>query len=124
MWLGDDYEIKDDGEGAYIALNGKPAFSGVVLPSPTPIVDTYEDDMEAESTEQPELTVEPTDDGLSPEIRELLARVEEARHIGAGRITAGPYMIEEFDTNYCVLTVNPYYKGNFEGQNQISKHSF
>lgn len=116
MWLGDDYEIKDDGEGAYIALNGEPAFSGVVLPSPTPIVDTYEDDMEAESTEQPALTAEPADDGLSPKIRALLARVEEARHIGAGRITAGPYMIEEFDPNYCVLTVNPYYKGNFEGQ--------
>ena len=116
MWLGEDYEIKDDGEGAYIALNGKPAFSGVVLPSPTPIVDNYEDDMEEKDTKQPELTQEPIDDGLSPEMRELLARVEEARHIGAGRITAGPYMIEEYDTNYCALTVNPYYKGNFEGQ--------
>ncbi len=116
MWLGKDYEIKDDGEGAYIALNGKPAFSGVVLPSPTPIDDTYEDDMGTETTEQPELTEEPADDGLSPEMRKLLARVEEARHMGAGRITAGPYMVEEFDSNNCILSVNPYYKGNFEGQ--------
>lgn len=74
MWLGEDYDIKDDGEGAY--------FVG---------------DMTAEA---------------------LKDKIEHARFLSEGRITAGPYNLVSYDVGakQAVLEVNPLFKGNFEGQ--------
>ncbi len=45
-------------------------------------------------------------------------KVEAARWLSEGRISAGPYQLVSFDksTLQAVLEINPNYKGNFEGQ--------
>lgn len=74
MWLGEGYDVKDDGEGAY-----------------------FEGDMSVEA---------------------LTPKVESARFLTEGRITAGPYNLVSYDVGakQAVLEINPLYKGNFEGQ--------
>ena len=74
MWLGEGYDVKDDGEGAYI-----------------------EGDMSAET---------------------LAPKIEHARFVTEGRVTAGPYNLVSYDVGakQAVLEINPNYKGNFEGQ--------
>lgn len=74
MWLGEGYDVKDDGEGAYIV-----------------------GDMTAET---------------------LAPKIEHARFVTEGRITAGPYNLVSYDVGakQAVLEINPNYKGNFEGQ--------
>ncbi len=48
----------------------------------------------------------------------LKPKVEHARFLSEGRITAGPYNLVSYDTGakQAVLEINPNYKGNFEGQ--------
>ena len=48
----------------------------------------------------------------------LKPKVENARFLSEGRITAGPYNLISYDTGakQAVLEINPNYKGNFEGQ--------
>ncbi len=74
MWLGEGYDVKDDGEGAYLV-----------------------GDM--------------TNDVIAP-------KVEVARFLTEGRVTAGPYNLVSYDVGakQAVLEINPNYKGNFEGQ--------
>ncbi|NLD34122.1 MAG: ABC transporter substrate-binding protein [Clostridiales bacterium] len=74
MWLGEGYDVKDDGEGAYLV-----------------------GDMSVET---------------------LTPKVEKARFLTEGRITAGPYSLVSYDVGakQAVLEINPNYKGNFEGQ--------
>ena len=74
MWLGEGYEVKDDGQGVY--------FVG---------------DMTAAT--------------LGP-------KVESARFLSEGRITAGPYSLVSYDigAKQAVLEINPLYKGKFDGQ--------
>lgn len=74
MWLGEGYDVKDDGEGAY--------FVG---------------DMTADA---------------------LKDKIEHARFVTEGRVTAGPYNLVSYDVGakQAVLEINPNYKGNFEGQ--------
>ena len=74
MWLGEGYDVKDDGEGAYLV-----------------------GDM--------------TNDVIAP-------KVEVARFLTEGRVTAGPYNLVSYDVGakQAVLEINPLYKGNFEGQ--------
>lgn len=74
MWLGEGYDVKDDGEGAY--------FVG---------------DLTADA---------------------LKDKIEHARFVTEGRVTAGPYQLVSYDVGakQAVLEINPNYKGNFEGQ--------
>ncbi len=74
MWLGEGYEIKDDGDGCY-----------------------WVGDMSEAA---------------------LKDKVENARWISEGRVSAGPYNLVSFDKSslQAVLEINPNYKGNFEGQ--------
>lgn len=74
MWLGEGYDVKDDGAGAYIV-----------------------GDMTAET---------------------LAPKIENARFLTEGRVTAGPYSLVSYDVGakQAVLEINPNYKGNFEGQ--------
>lgn len=46
------------------------------------------------------------------------AKMEEARYLSNGRITAGPYQLKSYDesSKTATLTINPNYAGNFEGQ--------
>lgn len=48
----------------------------------------------------------------------LTPKVESARFLSEGRVTAGPYNLVSYDTGakQAVLEINPNYKGNFEGQ--------
>ncbi len=48
----------------------------------------------------------------------LKPKVEHARFLSEGRVTAGPYNLISYDTGakQAVLEINPNYKGNFEGQ--------
>ncbi len=48
----------------------------------------------------------------------LKPKVERARFLSEGRVTAGPYNLVSYDTGakQAVLEINPLYKGNFEGQ--------
>lgn len=73
MWLGEGYEIKDDGKGAYI-------------------------------------TGDLTEEVLKP-------KVEKARYLTEGRVTAGPYKFVSYDkaAAQAVLEVDPNYKGTFDG---------
>lgn len=52
---------------------------------------------------------------LSPDV--LKEKVEKARFLSEGRVTAGPYKLVSYDkaAKQAVLEINPYYKGNFEG---------
>jgi peptide/nickel transport system substrate-binding protein len=74
MWLGEGYEVKDDGQGVY--------FAG---------------DMSVEA---------------------LTPKVESARFLSEGRVTAGPYNLVSYDigAKQAVLEINPLYKGKFDGQ--------
>ena len=74
MWLGEGYELKDDGMGVY--------FVG---------------DMSVAT--------------LGP-------KVETARFLSEGRITAGPYNLVSYDigAKQAVLEINPLFKGKFDGQ--------
>lgn len=73
MWLGEGYEVKDDGKGAY-------------------------------------LTGDLTEETLKP-------KVERARYLTEGRVTAGPYKFVSYDkaAAQAVLEVDPLYKGTFDG---------
>lgn len=74
MWLGEGYEVRDDGNGAY--LSGDMSVG----------------------------TVDP--------------KVQNARYLTEGRVTAGPYRLVDYDAEAkaAKLEINPFYKGNFEGQ--------
>ena len=74
MWLGEGYDVVDEGEGAH--------FVG---------------DMTADA---------------------LKDKIEHARFLTEGRVTAGPYQLVSYDVGakQAVLEINPNYKGNFEGQ--------
>lgn len=47
----------------------------------------------------------------------LKDKIEKARFLSEGRVTAGPYKLVNYDkaAKQAVLEINPYYKGNFEG---------
>lgn len=74
MWLGDGYDLKDDGEGCY-----------------------WVGDMSVEAIKD---------------------KIETARFLSEGRVTAGPYNLISYDkgAKQAVLEINDKYKGNFEGQ--------
>lgn len=56
------------------------------------------------------------DGDMSPEA--ISAKIETARFLSEGRVTAGPYSLINFDSTAkeAVLEINPNYAGNFEGQ--------
>ena len=74
MWLGEGYDVKDDGEGVY--------FVG---------------DMSKAAIEK---------------------KIENARFLSEGRVTAGPYKLVSYDkgAKQATLEINDKYQGNFEGQ--------
>jgi len=52
------------------------------------------------------------------EAEDAKASIEKARYLSEKRVCSGPYQLESFDSQslQAVLTINPNYAGNFEGQ--------
>ena len=85
LWLGDDVEIKDDGEGAYLS--------------------------EA-------WYAKTTDPDSGKEVYAKAAQLLKARYATTERPCSGPYKFVNWNSSEkkCSLTINEYFKGNFEGQ--------
>lgn len=108
MWLGEDIEVADDGEGAYFKCEEIEAVVEKVDDAGKPVVD----DQGNPVTEK--LTIPEFD----PRNSDLQDTINAARFATSNRQTYGPYKIVYYDNaaKQCVLEINENYHGNYEGQ--------
>lgn len=108
MWLGEDIEVADDGEGAYFKCEEIEAVVEKVDDAGKPVVDA-EGNPVTENLKIPEFDARNSD---------LQDTINAARFATSNRQTYGPYKIVYYDNaaKQCVLEINENYHGNFEGQ--------
>ena len=108
MWLGEDIEVADDGQGAYFKCKEIEAVVEKVDADGKPVLDA-EGKPVTEELKIPE---------FDPRNEDLQETISAARFATSNRQTYGPYKIVYYDNaaKQCVLEINENYLGNYEGQ--------